>query len=256
MTGLSTAVGPRIEVGGVPVDLCNENDAVDAIIERAIWPANEPLFVASINLDHVHHFGTGGRWRRTLDRGDWLCLADGKPIITAAKRVTGRTWPRVAGSDLAEPLLRRCEADRLRVGFVGGSAETQQQLAEKLEVEYSSLVVAGMWSPRRAELESPSSAAAIADEIARADVDMLFVGLGKPRQELWIEGHGTRSGALVLLAFGAVVDFLAGRVGRAPEVARTLGLEWAWRLAIEPRRLANRYLVEGPVAYGRTRWVT
>jgi exopolysaccharide biosynthesis WecB/TagA/CpsF family protein len=249
MTGQAIFIGSRIGVGGVPVDLYTEDGAVDAIVERATWPADEPLFVASINLDHVHHFGTGGRWRGTLDRGDWLCLADGKPIITAAKRVTGRSWPRVAGSDLAEPLLRRCEANRLRVGFVGGSVETQEQLAEKLEVEYPSLIVAGMWSPQRAELESPPSAAALADNIARAEVDMLFVGLGKPRQELWIEGYGARSGSRVLLAFGAVVDFLAGRVSRAPEVGKSLGLEWAWRLA-----LANRYLVEGPVAYGRTRW--
>lgn len=93
----------------------------------------------------------------------------------------------------------------------------------------------------------------LADEIRQAAPDVLVVGLGKPRQELWIAEYGHLTGAKVLLAFGAVVDFLAGHVRRAPLWASSHGLEWAWRLMLEPRRLARRYLVEGPEAYVKLR---
>ncbi len=80
-------------------------------------------------------------------------------------------------------------------------------------------------------------------------MNVLVVCLGKPRQEHWIEQYGPLTGAQVLLAFGAVVDFLSGRIRRAPRWVADHGFEWAWRLGLEPRRLARRYLVRGPVEY-------
>jgi exopolysaccharide biosynthesis WecB/TagA/CpsF family protein len=87
------------------------------------------------------------------------------------------------------------------------------------------------------------------EQIAGAEVTILIVCLGKPRQEEWIAEHGYASGAKVCLAFGAVVDFLAGRISRAPQWMANHGLEWAWRLLREPRRLSRRYLIQGPKAY-------
>jgi N-acetylglucosaminyldiphosphoundecaprenol N-acetyl-beta-D-mannosaminyltransferase len=80
-------------------------------------------------------------------------------------------------------------------------------------------------------------------------VTILVVCLGKPRQEEWIAEHGYASGAKVCLAFGAAVDFLAGRVSRAPQWMANYGFEWAWGLVREPRRLDRRYLLQGPKAY-------
>ena len=88
----------------------------------------------------------------------------------------------------------------------------------------------------------------VAAEVAAAGVDVLVVGLGKPRQELWIDRHGAATGARVLLAFGAAADFLAGSVRRAPKFMQDNGIEWLYRLGVEPRRLARRYLVQGPPA--------
>ncbi|CQD09129.1 teichoic acid biosynthesis protein [Mycolicibacterium conceptionense] len=82
---------------------------------------------------------------------------------------------------------------------------------------------------------------------------VLIVGLGKPRQELWIDRHGAATGAAVLAAFGAAADFLAGVVNRAPERYRRHGMEWMYRLNQEPRRLARRYLVQGPPAFAQLR---
>ena len=118
-----------------------------------------------------------------------------------------------------------------------------------LATTHPHLVVAGSWSPPRSDITNPAQSAELAAKIRAAEVQILVVGLGKPRQELWIESYGAATGARVLLAFGAVVDFLAQRVKRAPTWVSGAGMEWAWRLALEPKRLARRYLVQGPPAY-------
>jgi len=254
---------PRVVLGGTVVDLMEFDSAVELIIGRAQATGKNPLAVASANLDHVKHFGTNGPWARVLAAGDsgvtaepaqggpvdWLSLLDGAPLVSAARRMTGKNWPRLAGSDLIAPLLEKSVERQIRVGFLGGAPETHRLLKVKLGQSMPDLVVAGWWAPPRAALADPLASRAIADEIARAGVDILVVGLGKPRQELWISEYGAVTGAGVLLAFGAVVDFLAGRVARAPRWVSAHGMEWAWRLALEPKRLSRRYLIDGPPAY-------
>ncbi|MGA7207113.1 MAG: WecB/TagA/CpsF family glycosyltransferase [Specibacter sp.] len=244
----------RAILGGTNVDLRSFEDAVEEIISAAGSRHGNPLAVVSANLDHVLHFGTGSRWGGTLETAaavDWLTLLDGAPLRAKATELTGHSWPRLAGSDLIHPLLDEAEANGLRVGFLGGSAHTHQMLKRQLQDTRPELRVSGWWSPSRIELTAPEFSERLAGEVAKSGTDMLVVGLGKPRQELWIAQYGAMTGAPVMLAFGAVVDFLAGRIKRAPEAVANVGMEWAWRLALEPRRLANRYLVQGPEAYMR-----
>lgn len=247
----------RLVLADVPVDLLTSDQALDTIVGHARSAVRPPLAVASINLDHVHYFGTGGRWMGALDGCgqsgpvQWLNMVDGAPIAARAGALTELQWQRLAGSDLINPLLDRCEDHALSVGFLGGAPQTQERLLQVLTQLRPKLWVAGCWSPDRQALGDPGANVALAAGIARSKVDVLIVGLGKPRQELWIAEHGAATGASVLLAFGAVVDFLAGRIHRAPALVSANGLEWAWRLALEPRRLARRYLVQGPPAYLR-----
>jgi exopolysaccharide biosynthesis WecB/TagA/CpsF family protein len=277
----------RVVLGGSPVDLARHEEAVRTIADRAAALHDAPLGVLSVNVDHVNHFGHGGRWQHVLERRalpvaeaptlvlvpvaegetewtdapvdvparpvEWLSLIDGSPIAKQAERLTGVSWPRLAGSDLIGPLLDRAATDGVRVGVLGGSEAAQSRLRARLSEERPDLVMAGLWSPSRAELADPAANAALVESIRGARVDLLIVGLGKPRQELWIDEHGPRTGAHVLLAFGAAVDFLGGSVRRAPQWVADRGVEWLWRLALEPRRLARRYLVEGPLAYASLR---
>lgn len=251
-----TTTATRIRLGGAPVDLLGFEDAIDAISARFADTSRRPLGVASINLDHIHHFGRPGRASpgHALHDGhsapvEWLNLIDGAPLATAARRITHADWPRLAGSDIIDALLSRAEVAHVTVGFLGGSRETHELLAARLAEVHPALRLAGCWAPERWELDEDGPADVVADDIRAHGTDVLVVCLGKPRQELWIEHHGPRTGAHVLLAFGAVVNFLAGRVSRAPSWMSDHGLEWAWRLALEPRRLAHRYLVDGPPAY-------
>lgn len=255
-----TLTPSRIRLGGAPVDLLEFDQAVELIEQRTLTDGAPPLGVLSVNLDHIHHFGDGSSLYgdfglRTGPVGDveWLSLADGAPLVEQAKRMTAHSWPRLAGSDLIGELLARAERDGVTVGFLGGMPGTEDELRARLAASHPALRLVGCWTPGREQLADAQESCALAEEIRTAGVDMLVVCLGKPRQELWIDHYATRTGARVLLAFGAVIDFLAGHVERAPRWASANGLEWAWRLAHEPRRLFRRYLIEGPSAYRAVR---
>jgi exopolysaccharide biosynthesis WecB/TagA/CpsF family protein len=246
----------RILLGGAVVDLKSSYEVVTAVREkfRDSRPRVRPLAIASANLDHVHHFGTGGASRPDLDVTDpaldWLVLLDGVPLVRRAANLTGRSWPQLAGSDLLPALLEAAQATGARTGFLGGTRSMHQRLAGVLAQRYPALSVAGLWAPERGELVGDTGAA-LAVAIRAAGVDLLVVGLGKPRQERWIQRYATVSGARVLLGFGAAADFLAGTAERAPAWVRQAGGEWVYRLAHEPGRLARRYCVHGPPAMWR-----
>lgn len=243
-----------IELGGCKVDLCNASTALDALRLQLERPTGSTLSIASANLDHVWHFGAGGAHEGTIDQGhgiSWLMLLDGFPLVRAAEARTHASWPRLAASDLFEPALEVAAATRSRVGFLGGRPEMHRRLVDKLATEIPDLEVVGTWAPSPAELRDERVNRDLVAEIARTEVDLLFVGLGKPRQELWIEHHGQATGAKVVCAFGAAADMYTGFVRRAPALVTASGLEWAYRLLQEPRRLGRRYLLQGPVALSR-----
>jgi N-acetylglucosaminyldiphosphoundecaprenol N-acetyl-beta-D-mannosaminyltransferase len=239
--GLSPAT--RVTLGGTAVDLLDREAFLGTVRER-LAQGGPALAVASANLDHLNHFRgpLGGAGL------DWLVTLDGRPLVWRATRLTGRPWPQLAGSALLPALLDAAEQTAARVGFLGGQAELHTRVADVLAGRWPALQVVGYWAPERRRLSDPRGAAVLAAEVRAAGADLLVVGLGKPRQERWIEAHGVATGARVLLGFGAAAEFLAGTKPRAPEALQRAGLEWAFRLALEPRRLARRYLVEGPPA--------
>lgn len=245
---------PRMRIGNVMVDLLDRDSAL-ALIFDAVSAAH-PLAVVSANLDHLHHFADDPAWAELpavsghddAGRLRWLTLLDGAPLVRKASALSGHRWPKLSGSDLIRPIVESAAARELRVGFLGGTPATHARLRESLSEQLPALQVAGMWAPLRPELTDRAASQRIAADINQADVDILVVGLGKPRQEEWIARFGLATGAHVLLAFGASIDFLAGCVRRAPQLVVDAGAEWAWRLMLEPRRLSRRYLLEGPAA--------
>lgn len=256
MSTVDTFTGtiPTLDTDGVPVHLVAAQPALEVIAAAASHHADRPLGVASINLDHLHHFGRHthlGRLAPAQEESpvEWLNLIDGAPIAAHARRETGREHPKLSGSDLIGQVLDLAAARGLSVAVLGGDPALSDPLRARIARDWPGARFAGHWAPPREQFATADGCALVADQIREARVDILLVCLGKPRQELWIEQHGARSGAGALLAFGAVVDFLAGRVTRAPGWISRAGFEWAWRLMLEPRRLARRYLVQGPPAY-------
>ncbi|WP_235192578.1 WecB/TagA/CpsF family glycosyltransferase [Mycobacterium asiaticum] len=241
------AAAVRMVVSGSIVERCDTEEVLALIDSHLRSGSDRGLAVGSVNLDHLHHFRTAGAAPSGML--EWLLLADGMPIAWRGQLLTSKPWPRVTGADLLPAVLALAEANRQRVGFFGGSSRTHQLLSRHLEEHYPALTVSGMWAPPPDDVESRSDALCSAIHAARTDI--LVVSLGKPRQELWVDRYGHATGARVFLPSGGAIDFLAGMTRRAPRWMQRIGLEWFYRLTREPRRLARRYLLQGPLALVR-----
>jgi N-acetylglucosaminyldiphosphoundecaprenol N-acetyl-beta-D-mannosaminyltransferase len=178
--------------------------------------------------------------------GASLVVPDGQPLVWAL-RALGRPLPdRVYGPDL---MLRHCEraaANGSRIFLYGGRNQgALVQLTLNLRRRFPGLRVVGGCSPPFRDL-AEEELDAVAQEINRSDADIVWVGIGVPKQEKWMAAMRDRLDAPVLVGVGAAFDFHAGLVPQAPAWMQSAGLEWAFRLAQEPRRLWKRYLRYNP----------
>lgn len=237
-------------LGGQRIDLLQRDQLLGAVGD-AFSGSRAPLLLVSANLDHVYRFEADPDLFVRHDAGQWLVLLDGMPLVWACQRKTRRRWDKLAGSEILPDLLGAAATRGASVGFVGGPESLGDPLARTVRDTWPALRFAGHWSPPREVVEDPEASDELAREIRSAGADLLVVGLGKPRQERWMARHAATTGATVTAAFGAAAEFLVGAQRRAPEVFSRVGAEWLYRLAHDPRRLARRYLAEGPVALAR-----
>lgn len=167
-----------------------------------------------------------------------LNTSDGVPIVWALRR-EGVGAERVYGPDLTLHVLRAAAEKGLPVAFYGSTPETLDRLRDALPALVPGLELRAMISPPFRPL-SDDEDNAFTDELAESGARIVFVGLGCPRQERWCHAHRGRIPA-PMLAVGAAFDFHAGQVRQAPALIQKMGMEWAFRLAMEPRRLWRRY---------------
>ena len=233
----------RIRIGGLPIDVLTFGQAMDAVESLIVSRAGGSVFTP--NVDHVVQFAEDARLR-TAYEGATLSLADGMPIVWAS-RLLGKPLPeKVSGSDLVMPLLQRAATRGWRVFLLGGAEGVAEAARSRLEVDAPGLNVVGTMSPR-IDLDEPAERRAPVVEAVRAtSPDLVLVAFGAPKQELFIAEVREALRPAVLLGIGASLDFIAGVVPRAPGWMSRHGLEWAFRLAREPRRLWRRYLLRDP----------
>jgi N-acetylglucosaminyldiphosphoundecaprenol N-acetyl-beta-D-mannosaminyltransferase len=177
--------------------------------------------------------------------GAFLAAPDGMPLVWLGRLHGNRNMTRVYGPDL---MLAVCDAGR-KTGashyFYGGADGVAGELARALAARFPGLKVAGASMPPFHE-HSDAEFAAFRAEISRTKPDFLWIGLGAPKQELFMAHHAAQLDAGLLLGVGAAFDFHSGRVAQAPRWMQRGGLEWLFRLCCEPRRLGRRYLITTP----------
>jgi N-acetylglucosaminyldiphosphoundecaprenol N-acetyl-beta-D-mannosaminyltransferase len=167
-----------------------------------------------------------------------LILADGMSVVWAL-RASGQPVPeRVAGVDLMARLLASAGENHLRVYFLGAKHEVVSTLVQRSLAQHSGIVVAGF----RDGYFGPSDHPGIIEEIRASKSHMLFVGMPTPFKETWVERHRERLQVPVIVGVGGSFDVLAGFIKRAPHWVQMAGMEWFWRLMMEPRKLWKRYL--------------
>lgn len=242
ITLLETQVRPpRVSMFGFEIDPLSLDQAVEQIYEWTTWRTTRSRFVVTPNVDHAVMYQEQPALRAAYAHAS-LVLADGMPVIAAA-RLLGLPIPeRVAGSDLVPELFERA-ADHggLRVFLLGAAPGVASRAAERIEHLWPSVEVVDTYSPPLGFQHDAHENETILAKIARARPEVLIVGFGAPKQELWVDAHRDRIEAAVSLCVGATIDFLAGERRRAPVWMRKSGLEWLHRMLSEPKRLVRRY---------------
>lgn len=198
-------------------------------------------FIAVTNVHVLMEARHNLSFRRVLDSAD-LCVPDGMPLVWIGRSRGYSLRRRVYGPDLLLDFCRETHAKGYRHFFYGGASGVPEALAAKLKCQFPMLEVAGTYSPPFRPL-TPEEDASIVEMINRAGADVLWVGLGCPKQECWMYEHREQLRVPVLVGVGQAFDLHAGRLKQAPTWMRERGLEWLFRLLAEPRRLWRRYLI-------------
>lgn len=240
----------KIRALGTDVDVLDLTDAVSVVVEwlievqsiaggsaKAKMPACR--FVVTPNLDHAVMLRSNDEFRAAYAHAS-LTLADGMPLVWASKLVGDPLPQRVAGSDLV-PALLAALPQGTKVYFLGASESSSQMAVARVQEDYPQLKVVGRLSPPFGFEKSAEWSDRITQDIQTSGAELVLVGLGAPKQELWVARHRQRLAGTVVLCVGATIDFLAGSVPRAPEWARRTGLEWLHRMTTDPKRLVKRY---------------
>jgi N-acetylglucosaminyldiphosphoundecaprenol N-acetyl-beta-D-mannosaminyltransferase len=237
----------RIRIGALPVDHVDFEGALEAIDD--LVRAKQGGRVFTPNVDHVVQAEHDPRFRAVYDEVS-LSLVDGMPLLWASRLLKTPLPEKVSGSDLIMPLMRRAAKRGYRVYFLGGAAGAAELAKQKLIEELPALQVVGIDSPRIDVNASADVQRPILDRIAAAQPDLLLIGLGAPKQEIWAHEQRANLGSAVAIGVGASLDFIAGAQRRAPRWMSESGLEWAYRLAQDPKRMASRYLLRDPQFFG------
>jgi N-acetylglucosaminyldiphosphoundecaprenol N-acetyl-beta-D-mannosaminyltransferase len=207
-------------------------------------------WIVTVNVDHLRRYGRDRELARMCAEAE-LRVADGVPLLWAA-RLCGAPFPdRVAGSDLVWLLAERAARDGRSLYLLGGEPGAAEAAARRLCERWPALRIAGCSSPRLAASPAPAEIAGVARALEAAAPDLVYVALGAPKQERWIHALRPRLPRAWWIGVGISLSFIGGDVARAPLWMQRSGLEWVHRLAQEPGRLARRYLAEDlPFALG------
>ncbi|NKD55479.1 WecB/TagA/CpsF family glycosyltransferase [Haematospirillum sp. 15-248] len=229
----------QLSILGCPLSLLSPHQAARQIV---LWAQGKQEYPALVLFRDAHSLLAGRDIQdiRQLEHAADLVLPDGMPLVWIARARGYASAQRAYGPDIMHILCSLKTQTPLRHAFLGGAPG----VAEKLATSFPNLSVAGMLTPDITDGSRLDFG--LIQKLNAMNADLLWVGLGTPKQDIWIAAHHPYLNAKVILGVGAAFNFLAGTVRQAPRFLHPLGLEWLWRMAMEPRRLIPRYVKTVP----------
>ena len=244
----SVMIGKRASANAVSVlsifgiDIVNTtmDEAIDWIVCRAKNGIKSQL--CFVNPDCLNIAYVNSDYRQVLKHADRV-LPDGIGIHLACRIFGSSLIANVNGTDLFPRMCEKAAAEKLSLFLLGAAPGRAETAARNMQDKFPGLKVAGT-HPGYFERTDET---ALIDEINRSRADILLVALGAPRQDAWIANHRSHLQPTVMIGVGGLFDFYSDRISRAPEWMREIGMEWSWRLMMEPRRLWRRYVIGNPL---------
>ena len=235
------------------VDVTALQPSVDRVLELASLDKGTYVCVSNVHMC-MESFDSVD-FCSVVNKAD-LVIPDGKPLSIAQKLLGHKNAEQVRGQDIMNALCAISGGKSLNIGFYGGSSDAILDLVKSNLVEqYPDIKINYAFSPPFRPLSDAENAEVIS-QINAAEIDVLFVGIGCPKQEIWMAAHKEQL-SCVMLGVGAAFDFIAGNKKHAPRWLQKVGLEWLFRLCSEPSRLWKRYLKQNPrfVWYFLQQWL-
>ncbi|MEY8201287.1 MAG: WecB/TagA/CpsF family glycosyltransferase [Colwellia sp.] len=224
------------------VALTNIDDALNSVESLAIKEAGAYVCVSNVHM--CMEVFDSVEFKRVVNNAD-LVIPDGRPLSWAQKLLGHSHAQQVRGQDIMNAICEQSGSKNLNIGLYGGSSdELLKQVVAKLNLSYPDIQITFSYSPPFRPLTVQEDQAII-KQINDACVNVLFVGIGCPKQERWMAEHKDSLNC-VMLGVGAAYDFIAGSKKHAPRWMQKIGLEWLFRLVSEPQRLWKRYLQQNP----------
>lgn len=232
--------GRTCDILGVKIAVTNLHTVIKQLTDHLEEYRGNYVCVTNVHTTVMAH---DNKKYLAVQNGGIMAVPDGKPLRLICRRKGFAMASRVAGPDLMPALLKLSEEKGYRHFFFGGTEETLAKLKENLEAQFPKLQIAGTYSPPFKPLSeiSKEEMQEVADRINATNPDFVWVGLGAPKQELWMARQKGKVNA-VMLGVGAAFDFHAGTMRRAPKWMQEMYLEWLYRLIKDPKHLLGRYL--------------
>jgi N-acetylglucosaminyldiphosphoundecaprenol N-acetyl-beta-D-mannosaminyltransferase len=226
------------------------NFTTDEAIKRieVLIKEGKPEYVVTPNVDHIVKLQNDAEFRQIYENAS-LVLADGMPLIWAARFLGTPLKGKISGSDLFPKLCRVAAKKGYKLFLLGGREGAALKAAEVLRDRYPDIQIVGTYSPPFGFENDNKENDKIFRMIRDPKPDILFVGLGAPKQERWIYKYRNEYKVPVSIGVGVSFEFVSGMVKRAPLWMQRGGLEWFWRLMMEPKRLWKRYLIDDPIFF-------
>lgn len=237
---MSNKVMPKLKtcnILGVNINVTNMKDTVKVITENLEEIKGNYICVSNV---HTTVMSYEDEDYKAIQNGGFMAIPDGKPLSIVSKKRGFKDAERVTGPDLMEEIFKISEENGYSHYFYGSTQETLDILEKKLKQKYPNIKISGMYSPPFRKLTEEEDKE-IVNNINKVNVDFIWVGLGAPKQEVWMSDHKNRVNGL-MLGVGAGFDYHAGSISRAPKWMQNMSLEWLYRLMQDPKRLLKRYM--------------
>jgi N-acetylglucosaminyldiphosphoundecaprenol N-acetyl-beta-D-mannosaminyltransferase len=236
----------KIKMFDIPIDQLTMKETVEKIGQWISLDEYQNRYVVTPNVDHIVNLDSNKKFKEAY-LGASLIVADGKPVVLAS-RLLGKPLPEVVpGSDLVPAIFDYFQHQinkPLSVYLLGAMPGVAEKAANNIQQQWPNVKVVGLYSPDFGFEKEDKMSLNICQKVAESRADLVVLGVGAPKQELWSKQYAHQLNTKVILCVGATIDFLAGEKPRAPVWVRKIGMEWLHRLLSEPKRLAKRYFID------------
>jgi len=224
----------RVRVLGVPVDVVNMSSALEYVDN---WIQNEKRgnYILAVNAEKIMSLRKDS-FLKTFYENAALILPDGIGVILAFKWILGLKITRVAGADLMQNISKDAVKKGYKIFIFGGLEEINKDAVEKIKIKYPGIRIVGRSDGYLEENKMND----LVNRINESQADILFIALGSPKQEIWIQKYLPRLNIKICQAIGGTLDVISGETKRAPRHFQKIGLEWLYRLVNEPKRIRRQ----------------